>query len=451
MFEIEDIAMKLEFPEVLLIDDDVLFGEALSRWLSELGYRPSVATSAAEGVALLERGDFKAILIDLQLPDLSGHAIIRQLKNAGSTIPVIVVSGTTDMDDIIRAWREEAADFLRKPFRIDDLSVALDKALKRDSEVSSTPPAPASRPTRPAGADPGAPPPSARAAPAAASPAPPQRPRPSAVGLIDNLKAGAVRLPVLDPRVARLPEFLSRRDWSIDELVDTVTGDSSLSAGILRSANSIAYSRGKEIASMREACTWLGSKAIVAIAFEITVKGQFAVPQEPFRTALKGSWRNAIVASRAAPLLAEVLQLPDREDLRLLTLFHNVGELAALSMLAELDRPSAVAMTPAQLAIEVEAVHEELGAVLATSWRLPTPLIRLAGHHHRPAREPEPKDEKLIRHLVLASWAIAQRAGYTYFPDQAGVGLEASLKEIGLSEAQVTPILEKIKAWRVDA
>ena len=443
--------MKLKSPKVLVIDDDKPFGEALTRWLSELGYQPTVAMSAAQGVALLEQGDFEAILLDLQLPDVSGHAIIRQLKNAGIAIPVIVVSGTTEMDDIVRAWRENAADFLRKPFRIDDLSTALDKALKRDLQANAATTQPASGTTSPAGASPGAPSAPARAPVVGASPGQPGRLRPAVAKLVDSLKAGAVRLPILDPRVVRLPEFLTTQNWSVDELADTVTLDSNLAAGILRSANSAAHSRGKELTSLRDACARLGSKAVVAIAFEITINGQFTAPQEPCKTALKNSWRNAVVASRVAPLLGEMLRLPDREELRLATLFHNVGELLAICLLADLDRPAGVVITPAQLAVEVDAMHEDLRVALATSWKLPSAVIRLAGNHHRSAKEPEPKEEKLLRNVVLASWSIALRAGFTYFPGQDGVEPGTFLQALGLGEQPMAPVYEKIKTWQVDA
>ena len=365
-------------------------------------------------------------------------------------IPVIVVSGTTELDDVVRAWRENAADFLRKPFRIDDLSTALDKALGRSLQTNAAATQPASGTTRPSGAGPGASSAPVRAPAVASSPGQSAQLRPAVAKLLDSLKAGAVRLPILDPRVVRLPEFLTTQNWSVDDLADTVTCDSNLAAGILRSANSAAHSRGKEITSLREACARFGSKAIVAIAFEITVKGQFTAPQEPCRTALRNSWRNAVVASRVAPLLGEMLRLPDREELRLATLFHNVGELLSICLLADLDPPSGVVITPAQLAVEVGAMHEDLGVALATSWELPSSVIRLAGHHHRPTKEPEPKEEKLLRHLVLASWSIALRAGFTYFPGQDGVEPGAFLQALGLSEEQVAPLYEKITTWQVD-
>ncbi len=458
--------MKLSFPKVLLIDDDKAFGEALSRWLSQLGYQPSVAASASQAVTLLNQTQFEAILLDLQLPDISGHAIIRQLNHLGVATPVVVVSGTTEIDDVVRAWRENAVDFLRKPFRIEDLSAALEKALKRTAvHTLAAPPAngaispseaghavanPAA--ASPAAASPAAPNPPARPAALTAPSGAPGQLRPAVAKLVETLKAGGVRLPILDPRVVRLPEFLTSQNWTLEELADTVTRDSNFAAAILRSANSAAqYTRGKEITSVRDACARLGAKAVVAIAFEITVRGQFTAPKEPYKTALKESWRNAVVASRVAPVLGEMLRLPNREDLRLVTLFQNLGELLALCLLADLERPAGAEYTTEHLAKEVDAMHEDLGAALATSWKLPASVIRIAGRHHRPATEQESKDDKVVRHIVLASWAIALRAGFTYFPRQDTIQPGRFLQVLGLTEEQIAPVYEMIKTWPEDS
>lgn len=431
---------------VLVIDDDQSFSDALVRWLSQLGYESAVASSAAQGVAHLEQVRFDAVLLDLKLPDVNGHAVIRKVKKSGNAVPIIVVSGTAEIEDILRAWRGEAADFLRKPFHIHDLAATLGKVL---GTASVTTPFVKPRPVEAV----------AGAGSINAAQAVPRVPtlagqsgrlRATALSdLIHKLNTGALTLPILDPRVSRLPEFLTTQNWTIDDLADTVARDSNLAAGILRNANSAGYARGKELTTLHDACARLGAKAVVALAFEITVKGQFSVPHEPSRTALKNSWRSAVVASRVAPILGEMLALPDREDLRLMSLFHNIGEPLSICLLADLQRQTGASLTAAQLSIQVDAMHEEVGKALATSWKLPSAVIRLAGHHHRPAFEPEPEEERRLRHVILASWGIALRAGFTYFPEQDNLNLQPLIQVLGLSEPQVQPIFEEIKTWQV--
>jgi len=272
----------------------------------------------------------------------------------------------------------------------------------------------------------------------------------------------------------RLAEFLTTEDWTIEDLADAVTRDSNLAAGVLRRANSALFGRGKELTSPREACTRLGSKAVVALAFELIIGAQFKAPQEPYRTVLKNAWRNAIVASRVAPPLGRVLMSsdtadssmvrrprlnqevgrmllsPDAADLSLLALFHNLGELLCVCLLAELARLPSLAVTPEQLAVEVEALHEILGAALATSWKLPSSVIRLVGHHHRPAQQPEPKEQELLRNLILASWSMALKAGFTYLPGHESVSTGDFLEVLGLDEQRVKHVYERVRTWPVD-
>lgn len=460
--------MKFQLRRVLIIDDDESFSKALSRWLVQLACQPISATSAAQGIALLEQGSFDALLLDLELPDIHGHAIIRQLNSAGAPLPVIVISGTQEIDDIVRAWRENAADFLRKPFRAEELAAALDRAFLRKPPLNAAPEQPPNGPPTPIGASSAAgvaaaPATSLRSAQAHAANAEPARGafaaspptsttgglRPAVAKLAEDIRQGVVRLPILDPKVTQLPQFLSSDKWTIEELTDTLTRDANLAAAILRRANSTGFLRGKEITSLRDACGRLGSKTVVTIAFEITIGAQFAGTPEPFRSILKNAWRNAVTASRVAPVLGEMLGLKDRDELRLLSLFHNLGELMGLCLLSELDPPSTAKVDLEHLAAEVKTLHEDLGMALAASWKLPSAVVRMAGHHHRPFRQPESSDQLRTRSLVLASWSMALRAGFVYLPGHEAIDPAEFLDVLGLDSAQVEPVYERIKTWEL--
>ena len=433
--------MKLTFPKVLVIDDDAAFREALSRWLSELGYAPSGAASAVGGVALLDQGDFEAILLDLQLPDVSGHAIIRQLNNAGITVPVIVVSGTAEMDDVVRAWRRNAADFLRKPFRLEDLSTALDKALRRDlPESASSAPEPEHAPPKqqiPRVVEPPHPSPKRRTGV-----------RPAVARLKEELRKGTVTIPILDPKVAAIQAFLTRDDYHIQEVSDTVGRDGALTAGVLRAANTAYYARGASVNSLRDACVRIGPRRVIGVALEVAVQNQFRVPQEPFRTILQALWQNSIVTSRVAGAIARAAGRDDSDDLQIAALLHNIGELLCVRLFSELDGGND-ALPLAALADEIANIHEDFGMALATSWGLPASIIRIAGHHHRPVPGREPGDHTTIRHLVLAAWAMALAAGFTYLPGQDAIDPEPFLNAVALERALLDQIGQDLKTWEL--
>jgi HD-like signal output (HDOD) protein/DNA-binding NarL/FixJ family response regulator len=488
--------MKFEFKRILIIDDDAQFCGALSRWLQVLGYQHSIAPTAAVGIELLGSSTFDALLLDLNLPDIHGHAIARQLNSSGNRVPVIVVSGTEEMGDVIRALRENVADFLRKPFTMDELEITLDRVLKRGvpARVASSPdllqvhaplPRTASRlmaapvaaapvvaapvmaapvPESRKGANPApeAPPPESRAERAPASTPTPTaavaeaapssngveaKIRPVALQLREQLKTGTIKLPVLDQKLIRLPEFLATQDWNVHEFAEVVARDSTLAAAVLRVANSASSARGQEVTSLSQACSRLGAKAVVAMSFEILVKAQFTATQEPYRAILQNSWKNSVIASRIAQMLGKQLGAHDLDGLRVAALFHNIGEQVYAYMLSNVDRQTSVTLE--QVAVEMAALHEEFGGAITSSWKLPQLVVRLASRHHRMSRG-DSKDHDRVRNLLLAAWAMALKAGLTYLPGQEQVDPAQYLSNVGLDEARVDAVFAAIDGWRAE-
>jgi len=70
------------------------------------------------------------ILLDLRMPEINGHVFLRDLNRQFVDVPVIVISGEGGMNDVILAMRNQAADYLQKPFKADELSRALDRVLR---------------------------------------------------------------------------------------------------------------------------------------------------------------------------------------------------------------------------------------------------------------------------------------------------------------------------------
>jgi two-component system response regulator AtoC len=113
--------MTNRLPHVLIIDDDEPFGTALSTWLVELGFQATIATTASHGVSLLKQTDCDVLLLELELPDIHGLAVLRQLEREGHRTPVVVMSGSAETEDVVQVWRQNAVDFLSKPFQIEEL------------------------------------------------------------------------------------------------------------------------------------------------------------------------------------------------------------------------------------------------------------------------------------------------------------------------------------------
>ncbi|MDX2018920.1 MAG: response regulator [Deltaproteobacteria bacterium] len=115
---------------VLIVDDDAGLSKSVRQVLERQGLQTHTASSVEQALALLKQ-PIDLILLDLGLPDMSGHALLKSLRDAGRLdLPVIIMSGTGNIEDVIEAMRNRAADYLRKPFFPEQLTAAVDRVLK---------------------------------------------------------------------------------------------------------------------------------------------------------------------------------------------------------------------------------------------------------------------------------------------------------------------------------
>ena len=104
-------------PHVLVVDDDTRISEMLTEALTVEGYTVSAAYSGTEALMMLSGTKPDLILLDLMLPGLSGEMLLPQIKG----IPVIVVSAKAELSDKVGLLRGGAADYITKPFEIQEL------------------------------------------------------------------------------------------------------------------------------------------------------------------------------------------------------------------------------------------------------------------------------------------------------------------------------------------
>ena len=121
---------------ILIVDDDLLVGQAMHAWLRQHGYRVSTAGGGAEGLALLERSTFDLLVVDVFMPNMRGFESIRIFHERAPRIPLIAISGgafgdpeSTDPDFLRLAARLGATRCLRKPFKPSTLLGVIDDCL----------------------------------------------------------------------------------------------------------------------------------------------------------------------------------------------------------------------------------------------------------------------------------------------------------------------------------
>ncbi len=115
--------------QILIVDDEILLGRSLSRALSQRGHEASAVGTAEEGLSLLDRLLPDIVLLDMQLPGLSGLETLKKIRETDPNILVIIVTAYGTIATAVEAMKLGAVDFLRKPLDTDEVAIAIERAL----------------------------------------------------------------------------------------------------------------------------------------------------------------------------------------------------------------------------------------------------------------------------------------------------------------------------------
>jgi two-component system, NtrC family, nitrogen regulation response regulator NtrX len=116
---------------IVILDDEPNIGLSLKLILEREGYRVTVCESAAKFVAERNKGRADLYLLDLRLPDGNGIDVLRSLRQADDSTPVVMISGHGTIRDAVEATRSGAFDFLEKPLARDRVLLVVGNALER--------------------------------------------------------------------------------------------------------------------------------------------------------------------------------------------------------------------------------------------------------------------------------------------------------------------------------
>lgn len=119
---------------ILVIDDEEAILESLQMYFTEKGYIVNCAKTANEGLSFASSFDPDLIILDVRLPDVDGLEILERLKCLSRRSPVIIITAFHDMDTTIRAVKKGAFEYIPKPIDIEELDLAVRKALRVKNE-----------------------------------------------------------------------------------------------------------------------------------------------------------------------------------------------------------------------------------------------------------------------------------------------------------------------------
>ncbi len=115
--------------QILFVDDDPTVGAILHDTLHRLGHHPFGASNIPEALGVLQRESLDLIILDHRMPGMTGLEFLEYLKEEGTDVPVIMLTGHGSIEHAVAAIKAGAVDYITKPVRADQLEVAVSAAL----------------------------------------------------------------------------------------------------------------------------------------------------------------------------------------------------------------------------------------------------------------------------------------------------------------------------------
>src|SRR3954451_3812429 len=119
---------------VLLVEDEATLAQSIELMLRSERFEVGLAALGEDGLKLAGLRAHDAILLDLNLPDMSGYDVLRSLRHSNITTPVLILSGLGGIDSKVKGLGFGADDYVTKPFHREELVARIHAVVRRSAE-----------------------------------------------------------------------------------------------------------------------------------------------------------------------------------------------------------------------------------------------------------------------------------------------------------------------------
>ena len=123
---------------ILLVEDDPTTSRSIELMLTHANLNVFCTDMGEDGIDLAKLYDYDLILLDLNLPDMSGHEVLRQLRQARVETPILILSGADDTENKLKGFGFGADDYLTKPFHREELVARIHAIIRRSKGHSQS-------------------------------------------------------------------------------------------------------------------------------------------------------------------------------------------------------------------------------------------------------------------------------------------------------------------------
>jgi DNA-binding response OmpR family regulator len=126
------------FGRILVAEDEPRISSFIERGLAANGFTTEVADSGDEALALARSGRFDLVILDVGLPKMDGFEVLRELRQACATVPVVILTASQSVRDTVAGLDGGADDYITKPFRFDELLARVRLRLRNERTTDAT-------------------------------------------------------------------------------------------------------------------------------------------------------------------------------------------------------------------------------------------------------------------------------------------------------------------------
>ena len=120
---------------ILVVDDSEAICRALRDLLTMSGYTVRTAPSGERALQILETASMDLVITDLKMSGISGIQLLKKIKEKTPALPVVILTGFGDLDSVVEAMRNGVADYLKKPFSVNEVIQVTERELKRSKQL----------------------------------------------------------------------------------------------------------------------------------------------------------------------------------------------------------------------------------------------------------------------------------------------------------------------------
>lgn len=119
---------------ILVVEDEKKVASFIKRGLEDDNYKVAVAYDGLDGFRQARDGDYNLVIMDMMLPKKDGMTVVRELREAGNRVPVLMLTARDNMEDIVSGLDAGSDDYLTKPFAFAELLARVRALLRRGEQ-----------------------------------------------------------------------------------------------------------------------------------------------------------------------------------------------------------------------------------------------------------------------------------------------------------------------------